>query len=157
MLDPESILASQAESQPGEVLIVKPPEDEKWSVGTTYFFGFAVFGFCCRSFRSLLRPKARLFVTRSSSEMKCTGTPKNVLATLFVHASGKSTPVISDRMSMLRAGSRWRCEIPTGQRSLSAVTRGIIALCGVWRPRSHGPYRSSWFVKQQQDKIGALA
>src|ERR1700693_1506861 len=32
---------------------------------------------------SLLRPKACLLATRSSREMKCTGTPKKVLATLF--------------------------------------------------------------------------
>ena len=64
------------------------------------FSEFLLFGFCFRSFRSLSRPKARLFAMRSSREMKCTGTPKNVLSTLFVHASANSTPVISVRISM---------------------------------------------------------
>jgi hypothetical protein len=67
---------------------------------TTHFFESVLFVFCFRSFRSLLRPRACLFVTRSSREMKFTGTPKKVLATLFLHASGNSTPVISVRMSM---------------------------------------------------------
>jgi ribonuclease BN (tRNA processing enzyme) len=38
------------------------------------------------STRVVLRPKAFLFATRSSREMKCTGTPKNVLGTRFSHA-----------------------------------------------------------------------
>ncbi len=72
----------------------------EWAVLTTYFSKFLLFGFCFKSFRSLLRPGARLLAMRSSREMKCTGTPKNVLATLFVHASANSTPVISVRISM---------------------------------------------------------
>src|SRR5271169_2893209 len=67
-------------------------------------YDFARFGFCFRSFKSLLRPKACLFATRSSREMKCTGTPKKVLATLFPHASGNSTPVISVKTS-IRTGA----------------------------------------------------
>ena len=69
------------------------------SFSTTHFFESVLFGFCFRSFKSLLRPKACLLATRSSREMKFTGTPKKVLATLFLHASGNSTPVISVRMS----------------------------------------------------------
>jgi hypothetical protein len=39
-----------------------------------YFPGFALFGPCLRSVRSLPRPETRLLVKRSSREMKCTGT-----------------------------------------------------------------------------------
>ena len=70
-----------------------------FSVSTTHFFEPVLFGFRFRSFRSLPRPKARLLVKRSSREMKCTGTPKKVLATFFLHASENSTAVISVRMS----------------------------------------------------------
>jgi hypothetical protein len=45
-----------------------------------YLSDFMRFGFCFRSLRSLLRPKACLLAMRSSREMKCTGTPKKVLA-----------------------------------------------------------------------------
>src|ERR1700720_4111836 len=73
-------------------------------LSTTHFFESVFFGFCFRSFKSLLRPRACLLATRSSREMKFTGTPKKVLATLFLHASGNWPPVISVRMSM-RAGA----------------------------------------------------
>src|ERR1700719_3879832 len=79
-------------------------EFRKLILSTTHLFESVLFGFCFRSFKSLLRPKACLLATRSSREMKFTGTPKKVLATLFLHASGNSTPVISVRMSM-RAGA----------------------------------------------------
>jgi hypothetical protein len=42
----------------------------------------AFFDLCFRSSKSLLRPRALLFVARSSREMKCTGTPKKVLGIL---------------------------------------------------------------------------
>src|SRR5882762_1152630 len=74
------------------------------AVSTTHLSKCVRFGFCFRSFTSLLRPRACLFVTRSSREMKFTGTPKKVLATLFPHASGNSTPVISVKMS-IRTGA----------------------------------------------------
>src|SRR5438067_1205362 len=50
-----------------------------------YLFESVLFRFCFKSFKSLLRPKACLLATRSSREMKFTGTPKNVLVTLFLH------------------------------------------------------------------------
>src|SRR5712692_8692806 len=75
--------------------------ETKLAVSTTHSSRGVLFGFCFRSFRSLLRPRACLFVTRSSREMKFTGIPKKVLATLFRHASGNSTPVISVRTSIL--------------------------------------------------------
>jgi len=58
-----------------------------FALSSLHFYDFAPFRFCFRSFKSLLRPKACLFVTRSSREIKCTGTPKKVLATRFSHAS----------------------------------------------------------------------
>ena len=67
---------------------------------TAYFSGFEVPGFLFKSLRSLLRPNACLLAARSSKEMKCTGMPKKVLATLFLHAAGNLTPVMSVRMSM---------------------------------------------------------
>lgn len=73
-------------------------QDAKERLRGSYFAGFV--GLYFRSLRSLLRPKARLLAARSSKEMKCTGTPKKVLATLFLQAAANSTPVISVRMSM---------------------------------------------------------
>jgi hypothetical protein len=49
---------------------------------------FGLFG----SFLSLL-------IGSQVNKMKCTGTPKKVLATLFLHASGNLTPVISLKIS----------------------------------------------------------
>lgn len=60
---------------------------------SAYFSGFEVPGFLFKSLRSLLRPNACLLVARSSKEMKCTGMPKKVLATLFLHAAGNLTPL----------------------------------------------------------------
>jgi len=65
-----------------------------------YFFERPDFQFCLRSFTSLVRPRACLFAIKSSSEMKFTGTPKNVLATLLFQAWRNATPVSSVRMSM---------------------------------------------------------
>lgn len=62
--------------------------------------GAQLLGLFLMSSRSLARPKARLFVSRSPWEMKWTGTPKKVLGTLFFQASANSTPVIAVKMSM---------------------------------------------------------
>jgi hypothetical protein len=71
---------------------------------SAYFSGLAEFEFRLRSVRSLSRPKARLLVKRSSREMKCTGTPKKLLATFFCYASENSTAVISVRI-LTRTGA----------------------------------------------------
>jgi hypothetical protein len=84
---------------------------------TTHFFESVLFGFCFRSFKSLLRPKACLLATRSSREMKFTGTSKKVLATLFLHASRNATPVISVRYQC--APEQFRSDRPPASRRRS--------------------------------------
>ena len=94
---PEHILrlvSQNSDSCPAGV----PPRAERCN--SVYVSDFEVPGFLFKSLRSLLRPNACLLATRSSREMKCTGMPKKVLATLFLHAPENLTPVISVRTSM---------------------------------------------------------
>jgi hypothetical protein len=107
-------------------------QDAKERLRGSYFAGFL--GLCFRSLRSLLRPKARLLAARSSKEMKCTGTPKKVLATLFppsgseldagdlgqnVNADGSNPNLIND----LLLGECFRSDAVTVERSTKLPER----------------------------------